>query len=200
MKTIKFNQNGTGRYDDVSPFILADGKLEIKIALPQLSGEFFFIAENNGKQFKKVIPQDGVIALDGLTAGELTAEVKHYLKGVLIKNYKVEPLILREVDGSLSATPEFIELQAVISALKAELAALAHTVAQEKQAAEKRTEVLNEWSAHVNIKLDALMNFAYDDYSKNVYLSGGDVEQFCKEYGFETKEEKFITGGKDNEN
>ena len=132
MKTIKFNQNGTGRYDDVSPFILADGKLEIKIELPQLSGEFFFIAENNGKQFKKVIPQDGVIALDGLTAGELLSEVKHYLKGVLIKNYKVEP---------------FIELQAVISALKAELAALAQTVAQEKQAAEKRTEVLNEWSA-----------------------------------------------------
>ena len=138
--------------------------------------------------------------MDGLTAGELLSEVKHYLKGVLIKNYKIEPLILREVDGSLSATPEFIELQAVISALKAELAALAQTIAQEKQAAEKRTEVLNEWSAYVNIKLDALMNFAYDDYSKNVYLSGGDVGQFCKEYGFETKEEKIITGGKDSEN
>ena len=106
MKLITIKSNGLGRYDDVSPFVMTDGKLELKVVLPVSNGEFFFIAENNEVKFKKVLAEDGRVHLDGLTAGELKAEVKHYLKGELIKCYKIEPLILKEVDCNLSGTPE----------------------------------------------------------------------------------------------
>ena len=169
MKTINLKSNGIGRYTDVSPFIIADNKLEIKVGLPNLHGEFFLVAENNGKAFKKTLSRLEPVILEGLTAGELQTEVQHYLNGELIKTYQIEPLILKEVNGSLSATPEIISLQAQITALNNTFADLEEELSK---------------------KLNALIRFAYKDYQNNVYLSGGSFGDFIKEFGFELTDEE----------
>ena len=176
MKLITIKSNGLGRYDDVSPFVMTDGKLELKVVLPVSNGEFFFIAENNEVKFKKVLAEDGRVHLDGLTAGELKAEVKHYLKGELIKCYKIEPLILKEVDCNLSGTPE-------TPALKQKTDALAKSLTELKTTLEEREKELNA-------KIVALLRFAYADYKDNIYLTGGSVDDFLKEFGFELSEEE----------
>lgn len=168
-KSIILKSNGLGRYDDVSPFIIVDGILELKVNLPAFNGEFFFIAENNGASFKQVIPESGVVVLDGLTVGELKAEVKHYLKGNLIQSFKIEPLILRAVDCNLSGTPEIVELTQSLKELK--------------QALEEREKKLNA-------KFAALLRFAYTDYHNNVFLSGGSLADFLKEFGLKLTEEE----------
>lgn len=175
MKTINLKSNGIGWYTDVSPFIIADNKLEIKVGLPNLNGEFFLVAENNGKAFKKTLSRIEPVILEELTAGELQTEVQHYLKGELIKTYQVEPLILKEVNGSLSGTPELVNLQAQITAL---------------------SNSVEDLEAKLNKKLNALIRFAYKDYQNNVYLSGGSFGDFIKEFGFELSEEeiKLIKG------
>ena len=194
MKTISLKSNGTGRYDDVSPFIVADNKLEIKTELPNTNGEFFFISENNGTTIKKFINRDKSIMLDGLTAGELNAEIKHYLKGVLIKTYKVEPLIICEVDGTLTGTPEIEEL-------RREIAAMREILATEQTKAEEREKELTAREENLNVNISAIIRFAFADYQNNVYLGGGTVDQFVKEYGFNltTEEIKNISRSKEND-
>lgn len=170
MRTIELKTNGTGRYGDVSPCMVTDNCLELKVELPNVNGEFYMIAENNGKAYKKLLPRDGALTLDGLVAGELNAEVKHYLKGVLIKVYKIEPLLLKEADGTLSATPE-------IAVLKAEISALKKSFAEYRQDTERRI-------SRTERNVAALVRFAFKDYNDNVYLGGGTEEDFIKEFGF----------------
>ena len=176
MRTIILKPSGVGRYDDVSPFIITDNRLELKVELPYFNGEFYLVAENNGKTFKMLLPRHGVISLNELTAGELNAEVKHYLKGELIKVYKIEPLLLKEVDGTLSAMPE-------IAALKAELSECDKSFREYKQAADLR-------ELRVKNNVTALIKFAFKDYTENVYLGGGSIENFIKEFGFDLSEEE----------
>lgn len=187
MKKIKLKSNGLGRYDDVSPFMVTDNKLELKIELPNFNGEFYLVAENNGKFFKKLLLPGERVMLDKLTAGELQAEVKHYFKGELIKTYKVEPLILKEVEGSLSGTPE-------ITALRVSIAELANSFDKYKEGAGKCFEEYKKASEEREAKLEknllALMRFAIKDYENNVYLDGGSVEKFICEFGLELTEEE----------
>lgn len=187
MKTIKLKPNGTGRYDDVSPFIMPDGRLDLKIILPNVNGEFYFVTENNGRTEKKLLPSSGEIALEVLTAGELFAEIKHYLKGELIKTYKVEPLILKEADGSITAEPE-------IAALTRENSRLAAIIAEESKRAQTTEKALNK-------AVCALIRFAYTDFCENVYLGGGTKEQFLDGFGFELSIEQMqeIFGGNDDD-
>lgn len=194
MKTIIIKSNGVGRYDDVSPFIIADNKLEIKTELPELSGEFFLIAENNGKIHKRFLQRGKSITLEKLDAGELTAEVKHYVKGVLVKTYKIEPLILREVDGNLNGTPE-------ITALRQETSALREILANEKQCAKEREEKLLKAIGELKENMFALVLFAYTDFKFNVFLEGGSREEFLTKFGFKLTEEQInkIFGGKEND-
>ncbi len=39
MKTVKLKSNGLGRYDDVSPFMVTDNKLEILSGIEKWRGE-----------------------------------------------------------------------------------------------------------------------------------------------------------------
>lgn len=193
MKTINLKPNGAGRYDDVSPFIITDNNLRLKVNLPALNGDFYLITEINDKTEKRLIAANGELCLDGLTAGELRAEVKHYLKGELIKTYHIEPLLLKEVDGSLSAEPE-------IKALWKEIAEIKKARADDQEATKEREESykskLEEYENKVKKlqpTVNALLLFAYTDYRKNVYLGGESVDGFCKEFGLElTEEEKKI--------
>ena len=186
MKTIKLKPNGVGRYDDVSPFMITDNQLQLKIELPAVNGEFYFIMENCET---KRIPADGVLTYDNLTGGEIRAEVKHYLKGELIKTYHVEPLLLKEVDGSLTAEPRFAELTRRVEELE--------KAVEEIKYAEK---LRDEWAKSMEGKIKALCLFAFTDYRHNVYLGGKGLDEFAKEFGFEfTEEEKELLKGEDHE-
>lgn len=193
MRTIKLKSIGVGRYDDVTPFLITDRELPLKIALPQFNGEFYLAYENGGVTEKRFIPGNGEITLKGLAAGEFRAEVKHYLKGELIKTYKVEPLLLKEVDGTLTAEPEIADLRRITDELVKALAA-------ERERAEKLGELLaaerkcvEELAARLDNAeqaIERLVQFAKDDYKENVYLGGGSAEEFNEKYGFAESEPK----------
>ncbi|MDE6504876.1 MAG: hypothetical protein K2L42_03300 [Clostridia bacterium] len=194
MKVIKLKSNGLGRYEDVSPFLVTDNRLEIKVELPSFNGEFYLITENNGKTDKRLLPQDGTVTIEGLTAGELNASVKHYVKGALIREYKVEPLLLKEADGNLSAMPELAGLKAALNALGQEYAALSEELSKYKEKAAAQIERLNN-------NVSALILFAYKDYNTNVFLGGGTVDGFVNGFGFALGEEeiKLLNGGNKND-
>lgn len=193
MKTIKLKSNGTGRYDDVSPFIITDSTLTLKVELPNFNGEFYLVTENNGKTCRRLLVRDVEIQLDGLTAGELNAEVKHYMKGELIKSYKAEPLLLKEVDGMLSAMPE-------LEAIHRHICAVERTFEEYKESAEKRVKEAEERYNKLKANLLALVRFAFYDYSDNPYLDGGSFEEFASKFGFELTEEQIKTLKGENNN
>lgn len=194
MKVIKLKSNGLGRYDDVSPFLVTDNRLEIKVELPSFNGEFYLITENNGKTEKRLLPRDGTVAIERLTAGELNASVKHYLKGALIREYKVEPLLLKEADGNLSALPELAELKAELNGLERQYAALSEDLSKYKEETNAQSERLNK-------NVSALIRFAYKDYNTNVFLGGGTADEFVNGFGFALGEEeiKLLNGGNKND-
>ena len=190
MRTIKLNEYGLGRYDDVSPFLITDNKLEVKIELAQVNGDFYLITKNNGSTEKHYLSSDGKVEINNLTAGELKAEVKHYLKGTLIKCYKVEPLLLIEADGELSGVPELVYLNNKIAALNKSL--------------EAETEIntaLGKRIALLEKNVIALCRFAFADFNENVYLGGGSFKDFKNKFGIDlTKEEiSEIKGEQNNE-
>lgn len=164
MKNITLKPNGVGRYDDVSPFIIADKALNLKINLPAVNGEFYLITEINGNKVKQLIQPDGEVRLDGLSAGELRAEIKHYLKGELIKAYKIEPLLLKEADGSLSAEPEIVALWRELNAVKEAYAREVQGLKDQVENLRRDNLILwkqnNELLEKLANKVAALMRFA----------------------------------------
>lgn len=187
MRTIQLKANGIGQYDNVSPFIVTDNRLELQVELPNFNGEFYFVYEINGKTDKHLLPRSGQIIFANLSAGELKAEVKHYLKGELIKTYIVEPLLLKEVEGTLSALPEIEELRRRIGNVE-------NSFAEYKEAATAQLERMER-------NFLALARFALKDYENNVYLNGGTVQDFVTEFGFELTEKqiKLIKGEKEDD-
>ena len=194
MKIIKLKPNGVGRYDSVSPFIVTDNRLELQVELPNFNGEFYLVYKINDKTDKRLLPRSGQIILENLSAGELNAEVKHYIKGELVKVYKVEPLLLKEVDGTISALPEIEELHRHICAVE-------RYFTEYKQSAEESKKALSEQLEHAEKNFLALARFALKDYQNNVYLNGGSLQDFISEFGFELteKEIKLLKGEKEDE-
>lgn len=197
MKTISLKVNGVGRYDDVSPLVIADNQLWLNIKLPAVNGEFFLVTECGGKVQKLKLNADGNAVICGIYAGQFNAEVKHYLKGELIKTYKIEPLLVKEADGSISAEPE-------IAALNRKIFELNEALGKERARTEKleeQAEKLNRCCEEIEVrtktaedKIRALCLFAFTDYRENVYLGGGDLDAFACRFGFQftEKEKEFL--------
>lgn len=171
MRKIKIKSDGLGRYDDVSPFLIESGVLELAIELPEISGEFYLVSELNGKETVKPIARGSSVMLDGLQAGELKAAVKYYLRGELIEVYKVEPLLLKAVDKELSAMPEFALLTGELAAWKERTETLEKRLAEADEHAERADKCLEE----LQVKLDGLMEYAYLSYQENVRLNSHDL-------------------------
>lgn len=190
MKTIKLKSNGMGRYEDVSPCIITDRKLTLKIALPPVNGDFYLVTENNGEIRKRLLPKSGETELENLSAGELNAEVKHYLKGSLIKVYKMEPLLLKEVDGEVSVEPE-------IAALDRRICAIEHDLEGFKKTTDERSEKHTRRFVRANKNIAALIRFAFKAYNASPFLGGGTVDKFAEDFGLELSDEEInlIKGG-----
>ena len=179
MRTITI-QNRLGRYDDVSPFLVESGTLELKINLPNFHGKFFLVTELNGKNSgAKQIPREGTVTLTDLEAGELNAEVKHYLRGELIETYKVEPLLLKEVDTNLSAMPEIALLAAENEERKKE----SESLLKRLETAEKNFEIVLHGQ---HLRDIAFLAYAWAEYQNDLQLNAKSLtlEAFAETLGY----------------
>ena len=190
MRTITIKSRRLGRYDDVSPFLVESGGLELKINLPNLSGEFFFVYEPIGIKDSPVrgklpINGDGKITLSNLAAGELRAEVHHYLRGELIEAYKVEPLLLKAVDTKLSAMPE-------IAFLTAECATLREKTEETTKELTRANERADEAEKRNRARDVAFLSYAWADYRNNLQLNAKNLslEEFAAVLGYKLTEEE----------
>lgn len=191
MRTITIKSKGLGRYNDVSPFLVENGELKLKIALPNKSGEFFFVCELNGKKCGIYPIFNGEVVLAGLLAGELKAEVKHYLRGELVETYRVEPLLLKSVETKLSATPEIAFLTAECKDLRDKSEAVATEAERQADETEKRIRAVEL----------AFLAYAWADYQNNVQLNAKNLSlaDFAAALGYRLTEEEFeqINGKKE---
>ncbi len=186
MRTVTIKSKGLGRYDDVSPFLVENGTLLLKIVLPNLSGEFFFVTELNGKSGGAVsVPKGGLMTLTDLEAGELRAEVKHYLRGELIETYKVEPLLLKAAETDLSATPEIAFLTAECETLRKRAEELEKSLTRANARADEEEKRNRAWDL-------AFLSYAWADYRNNVQLNAKNLsaEEFAAALGYELTEEE----------
>jgi len=181
MKKIKLKSTGMGRYDDVSPFIVALEGLELSIERPALSGDFYLVAELNGRFYEaQKIPARGTVTLTDLEAGELHIEVKHYLRGDLIDVYPVEPLLLKRVDFAFSAMPE-------IALLKGENEKLRNDM---NELAEWQESVFSELREAIEKQKISFLSYAYAEYQNDVQLNGKGLsaEAFMEALGYSSEE------------
>lgn len=190
MRSITIKSDRVGRYDDVSPFLVEREDLELKIELPEKSGEFYFAFELNGKIGKPIyIPRGGTIVVGELSAGELRAEVKHYLRGTLLEVYKVEPLLLKAVERGLSATPE-------IALLTDKIALLTGKTEELKKETEELKESLTEERENARKAVRELvlsfLSYAYAEYVFDVQLNARSLsaEEFARALGYELSKEE----------
>lgn len=184
MRTITLKSNGIGRYDDVSPFLVESSTLELKFNLPNFHGQFFLVTELNGKNGgTKQIPKEGTVKLTGLEAGELKAEVKHYLRGELIETYKVEPLLLKAVDTNLSATPEIALLTAEGEIMREEL----NAIEEWQRRAKEQADEMNKRNHRRDV---AFLAFAYAEYQNDLQLNAKSLsfKEFASSLGYPAEE------------
>ena len=184
MKTVKLKKYVLARYEDPSPFPLGDLSIKVE-GLPKYEGaEVRLVAKMNDTVVAKLALTDKsntvTINQDLLDCGEFKAAVVVFSKGVKVEEYEIEPLIITNVDGAFDADPVIAQLQRKIEMLENALKAAKNKL---------------------NATTNALVRFAFKDYQNNVYLSGGDIDAFIKEFGFdEVKDQiKNILGVKENE-
>lgn len=166
MKTVTIKQGCLGRYDDVSPFLVESGTLALHFVLPRVSGEFYLAvlcSYDGGKNQQTIkIPAAGDIELSGLQAGELHAEVKHYLRGELIETFPVEPLIIKNVEESVRAFPEIEALQEQINKMQRS--------SEERE--RKDAEEVKELRKTLHELQAAFLAYAWAEYQSDIQLNG----------------------------
>lgn len=180
MKTVTIKHGCLGRYDDVSPFLVEDGTLALHFVLPRVSGEFYLAVHHhfeNGQSTETIrIPASGDVGLSGLQAGELHAEVKHYLHGELIETFPVESLLIKDVDGAVHVFHEIRLLDEKIEAQSLE---------REKRDAETR-EAFARLSEAQRAQEIAFLAFAWTVYrtSFTVNKKNLSLEAFVASFGY----------------
>lgn len=116
MRTVTVKTGQMGRFDDGSPFLVEEGALALKFALPQAIGEYMLAVRNvfaGGATERTIpVPKTGEVTLEGLLAGELNMTVYHYLHGERIARHNIEPLLIKEADKNVYAYPEIAALDA----------------------------------------------------------------------------------------
>lgn len=164
MRTINIK---TGRYDDVSPFLVTNNTLKVYVDVPNTNGEYYFCIENQGERHEYPLKESKTVELSNLKAGELHSEARLYLRGQRIATYPIEPLTLKEVGGSLIGNPEFVKLWDALNG--------------EKENAKQQIDALSDIIKAQRDIIVSLVKFAYTDYRNNVYLTG--EEDFFTRFG-----------------
>ena len=185
MKNLIF-KNGYGVYEDNTPYIIADGTVEIKITLPQLAGEYFFEIRYISEQgigciyTRPVKSDDCTVRFEHLGSGRIVSVLRHYLRGEIVAEYPCDTLILKECEKGIVGIPEIAELKSENEKLREDIKGLYEFIYGLK-------DILSDWE----IDIAALTKFAFDDYKNNIYLDGkDDIKAFKNKYGFHAEEEK----------
>lgn len=127
MRTINIISDN-GFYAERDAYLLTDGTLELSVNLPQDSGEYFFVYKNRGKGPIKIkLEREESVVIKGLESGELTATIKHYLRGELLEIYPVEGLVLKDVDGKVYGVPIIEHFKAELDGAEKRIKALEST-------------------------------------------------------------------------
>lgn len=134
MKQITLKKGGLARWNDSSPFILTEDFCCRVDGMTAVNGNYYAVVENAGKKYKFTLT-DGTFTInkDLLAVGTLNVSVLYYLKGALQTEYIAEPLVIKDVDGTLSAEPVITDLQRQINKLTAEMTEYRTRVQKEMQ-------------------------------------------------------------------
>jgi hypothetical protein len=130
-------QNSLGRYDNVSPFLIANDNLKFQFKGLKGKSEFYAIFSLNGKVKKVLLNDDKTteISSEWLEVGELNINVLVYSGGFKTAEYAVEPLAIGQLNYEFKAQP-------VIAALIAKQNELEKTQAEyEKRLQEMERKV-----------------------------------------------------------
>lgn len=119
MREIKLSA-GLSRYDTNAAFPIGD--LELCVSnLPTCSGEFRLVAYMNSKKIDTyTLTRDNAnvtIPRDKLSAGVFSCRVVHIQGDTVVQNYRIENLVITELNDDLSAEPEITALNARITEL-----------------------------------------------------------------------------------
>lgn len=98
LKTITIK--AIGRYDDISPFILAENEnLKLKINFEKrLRGDYYLLGSINEKSLSYNLNNTNEIILNDLSAGVLNLKLTIVYNGQVYKEWRIEPLIIKQLD------------------------------------------------------------------------------------------------------
>lgn len=119
-KKVTLNYNW-GSLDDREPFVCGAGDvLELGFESAYTLTQAVVTLENTGSGKRRSVRTGELsrfpVPEELLTAGELHMKVGLLVNGEVVKEFTVEPLILKEVDGAIQAFPAVEELKAKLAA------------------------------------------------------------------------------------
>lgn len=135
----------TGLYDNKILTLADNENLQLKLkGMIQPNLTYYIKARNGGKFYNKRII-DGIINFDRkeLVYGKFQAKIVALANENVVKEFDIEDLILKELDGKLKVLPELEEVKSEFAVVKAENEQLKTKVAElEKLCKDTKTLVL----------------------------------------------------------
>lgn len=162
-KRITVKSGRIGRYDDVSPFIIAeDLRLEFS-GLNAINGDYYADVKLNNKERKFKLNCENAVTLERefFGAGELNVSVLYYLRGEKIAEYVIEPLAIKEITSDLTAEPVIAAMTEQIERLGEENEELKQTFTNENKRLQYNINALAALVAQLTKRVD-LIEGGYD--------------------------------------
>lgn len=205
MREIKLT-HGLCTYDVRTPFPVGDLELYISGLPDSINAEFRLVAFNNDSKIGEYTLNRNnpyiSIPREKLSAGVFSCRVLHYQGDTIVHRYTVENLIITDIDDTLSATPEIVELNGKITALTAKSDELEERITEQNKALETanaKAESLTEELANINAFALRLLKWAYGVECSVPFLDGGSVTDFIGKLNITlSDEEKAFVGGNEN--
>lgn len=205
MREIKLT-HGLCTYDVRTPFPVGDLELYISGLSDSINAEFRLVAFNNDSKIGEYTLNRNnpyiSIPREKLSAGVFSCRVLHYQGDTIVHRYTVENLIITDIDDTLSATPEIVELNDKITALTAKADELEERITEQNKALETantKAESLTEELANINAFALRLLKWAYGVECSVPFLDGGSVTDFIGKLNITlSDEEKTFVGGNEN--
>lgn len=162
-KTITIKPGRMGRYDDVSPFIIAE---ELRLEFDGLiaaNGDYCVEVKLNAKERSFKLNSEKAVTLeqDFFEAGELNVSVLYYLRGEKLAEYVIEPLAVKETTTDLSAVPVISALTAQLELFGKESEELKQTLTEENKRLQDEISGLAALVAELTKRVD-LIEGGYD--------------------------------------
>lgn len=134
----------TGLYDNKILTLADNENLQFKLkGIIQPNLTYYIKARNGGKFYNKRI-DNGIInfARNELSYGKFQAKIVALANENVVKEFDLEDLILRELDGELKAVPEFEQVKSEFAVVKAENEQLKKKVAELEKLCENTKELV----------------------------------------------------------